>query len=211
MQDRSVDERKTPSRTPREEKHPELHNALRFLREQARLGQAEVAERVRERGTSLSAVYYSQCERGLRYPSPPLLDTILDVLGSDQAQLAVMLIAPPWRAQAAGEVVPEPGSGHYRTRRSSPKPLMRGLTAYAGGPEAVSFGATPQDQAKGLMPSAQMLNSMAARSDASYAGPAPYDAEREAALDEILEGARELPRADLLTVRGVVRSMRRRD
>ena len=81
--------------------HPELGQALRFLRARSGLSQARVADQVSARGGRLTAVWLSRIESaadrgGGPYPSVALLDRILTVLGSDRAELERLLSERPW-------------------------------------------------------------------------------------------------------------------
>ena len=88
-------------------RHPELGQALRFLRARSGLSQARVAERVTARGGRVTAVWLSRIESaadrgGGPYPSVVLLDRILAVLGSDRAELERLLGERPWARVAEG-------------------------------------------------------------------------------------------------------------
>ena len=81
--------------------HPELGQALRFLRARSGLSQARVAEAVSARGGRMTPVWLSRIESapdrgGGPYPSVTLLDRILAVLGSSRAELEYLLRECPW-------------------------------------------------------------------------------------------------------------------
>jgi transcriptional regulator with XRE-family HTH domain len=89
--------------------HPELGQALRFLRARRGLSQAKLAEQVSARGGRLTSVWLSRIESAADragasgpYPSVPLLDRILGVLGSDRAELEALLRERPWMRVAEG-------------------------------------------------------------------------------------------------------------
>ena len=87
--------------------HPELGQALRFLRARSGLSQARVADQVSARGGRLTAVWLSRIESaadrgGGPYPSVALLDRILTVLDSDRAELERLLSERPWGRVAEG-------------------------------------------------------------------------------------------------------------
>ena len=94
--------------------HPELGQALRFLRARSGLSQARVADQVAARGGRLTAVWLSRIESaadrgGGPYPSVALLDRILTVLGSDRAELERLLRERPWGR--VGEGASRAGAG----------------------------------------------------------------------------------------------------
>lgn len=87
--------------------HPELGQALRFLRARSGLSQARLAERVTARGGRVTPVWLSRIESaadrgGSVYPSVVLLDRILTALGSDRAELERLLGERPWSPIAEG-------------------------------------------------------------------------------------------------------------
>ena len=93
--------------------HPELGQALRFLRARSGLSQARVAEQVTARGGRVTPVWLSRIESaadrgGGPYPSVVLLDRILTVLGSDRAELERLLGERPWSPVAEGAEWEEP-------------------------------------------------------------------------------------------------------
>jgi transcriptional regulator with XRE-family HTH domain len=82
-------------------RHPELGQALRFVRARSGLSQARVAREVSARGGRLTPVWLSRVESaadrgGGPYPSLVLLDRILAVLGSSRAELERLLAERPW-------------------------------------------------------------------------------------------------------------------
>ena len=87
--------------------HPELGQALRFLRARSGLSQARVAEAVSARGGRMTPVWLSRIESaadrgGGPYPSVALLDRILAVLGSSRAELERLLRERPWARVGEG-------------------------------------------------------------------------------------------------------------
>jgi transcriptional regulator with XRE-family HTH domain len=93
--------------------HPELGNALRYLRARRGLSQAGVAAEVSGRGGRLTSVWLSRIESGADraggpYPSMPLLGRILATLGSDQAELESLLRERPWTGVGEGDEWAEP-------------------------------------------------------------------------------------------------------
>jgi transcriptional regulator with XRE-family HTH domain len=78
--------------------HPELPNALSWLRNRLKMTQREVAE-----AAGISQVYYSQIERGAlsaegltKFPSVPTLDLVLGAVNSDFDELEGLLVHKPW-------------------------------------------------------------------------------------------------------------------
>jgi transcriptional regulator with XRE-family HTH domain len=129
--------------------HPELGQALRFLRARRGLSQARVADQVSARGGRLTAVWLSRIESaadrgGGPYPSVALLERILTVLGSDRAELERLLRERPWGRVAEGaewddaaRVVASPGAGG-RARAIAPSPAIA-----AAPPGAAAGGTAP--------------------------------------------------------------------
>ena len=189
------------ARTPKESRHPELGQALRWLRHRSKLTQGEVTERVRARGASLSNIYYSQCERGAdnKYPSPELLDHLLEVLGCDREMLAGLLKTLPWRQT--------PTSSNYRSSSlgAKPKALFAGptrgyidvnSTQCALSPEQFAAASVGPDQSGQLFTSPQL--------DLEASDPLAAEAA------ELLENYQAVPRAEQLQLLGLARTMIKR-
>ena len=88
-------------------RHPELGQALRFVRARSGLSQARVAREVSARGGRLTPVWLSRIESaadrgGGPYPSLVLLERILVVLGSSRAELERLLAERPWARVGEG-------------------------------------------------------------------------------------------------------------
>jgi len=93
--------------------HPELGQALRYLRARRGLSQAAVADQVVAGGGRLTSVWLSRIESaadraGGPYPSLPLLERILATHGSDRAELEALLRERPWARVAEGSEWDEP-------------------------------------------------------------------------------------------------------
>lgn len=161
---------------------PEAGTAIAFLRKRAGLTQGQLAERVSAGGGSLSAVYLSQIERGARTPSAPMLQTILDQVGSDEAELGQVATSISVERSRTGD----PTQAYLRHARTpgAPAPLADDLstafTAAPVGPDVWRRLAAPDPvEAVGAAPELTELGAL-------YAG---------------------LPRADQLTVLGFVRQI----
>ena len=116
--------------------HPELGQALRFLRARSGLSQARVAEAVTARGGRMTAVWLSRIESaadrgGGPYPSVVLLDRILAVLGSSRGELERLLGERPWARVGEGAEWEEAAAG--RPRRAPAPGVARGAGARAAG------------------------------------------------------------------------------
>lgn len=143
--------------------HPDLPQALAWLRARQRLTQKDVASDVSDSGASLSVSYYAELERGRSAPSKKTLGAVLDALGSDEAELAGILETKPWEQ-------PSFGSPAYRVTRSTPR-TMRGLASpgaaifstQVGGVAAQAHAAA--DLADQAMPSSRTHGEVAELSD----------------------------------------------
>ena len=115
--------------------HPELGQALRFLRARSGLSQARVADQVSARGGRLTAVWLSRIESaadrgGGPYPSVVLLDRILAVLGPT---------APSWSgccASAPGGAWGRAPSGKRPRRRRRSRQRRASQRSRRGGAAA---------------------------------------------------------------------------
>lgn len=119
--------------------HPELREALRYLR--GALRQADVVERMREAGEGISVVWLSQLETGKGHPTHATLDALLRALGSDRGQLERLLEERPWKVAegdewAAAAATPPPPS----ERRVAPPPPPHDTFAIIAA-EAAELGA----------------------------------------------------------------------
>ena len=114
--------------------HPELGQALRFLRARSGLSQARVAEAVSARGGRMTPVWLSRIESaadrgGGPYPSVALLDRVLAVLGSSRAELERLLRERPWARVGEGAEWAEAAAGGSGRRRRSRGGAPRGAAA----------------------------------------------------------------------------------
>ena len=166
--------------------HPELGQALRFLRARSGLSQARVADQVSARGGRLTAVWLSRIESapdrgGGPYPSVALLDRILTVLGSDRAELERLLRERPWGRVGEGAEWEEGAA-----RAAAPHPPA-GASPPAAAPRAVAPPPTAAPAAAAFrVPASPDLAAEAAELGARYARLP------RAAQLELLERAREL-------------------
>jgi transcriptional regulator with XRE-family HTH domain len=92
--------------------------ALRWLRASVGLRQSEVASNASDHGQELSVPYYSECERGTKFPSQAKLDVILEALGTNRSELDELLDQQPW----SGEEV---RYQHYRSATTPPTRLRQ--------------------------------------------------------------------------------------
>ncbi|MGH2885830.1 MAG: helix-turn-helix domain-containing protein [Solirubrobacteraceae bacterium] len=114
--------------------HPELPNALGWLRGRVRMTQSEVAQ-----AAGITSVYYSQLERGAvnsegsaKYPSVSALQSVLQALSSDMDELDGLLAHKPWVD------TPETLRRASRMNRASPRPALYGEVKLASAPAATT-------------------------------------------------------------------------
>jgi transcriptional regulator with XRE-family HTH domain len=81
--------------------YPELGDALRWLRRQSGLTQQNLTEQTQYQGSPISKIFYSECERGSKWPSPEALGEILKVLGQNEQTFQDLLAARPWMRDKA--------------------------------------------------------------------------------------------------------------
>jgi transcriptional regulator with XRE-family HTH domain len=174
--------------------HPELGQALRFLRARSGLSQARVADQVSARGGRLTAVWLSRIESaadrgGGPYPSVALLDRILTVLGSDRAELERLLRERPWGRVGEGaeweEAAPAAVGRPAESRAPASPALGVALSSAAASPPPTIPGAP--------------------RAAASSAATPPPDVAAEAA--ELGARYARLPRAAQLELLARVREL----
>jgi transcriptional regulator with XRE-family HTH domain len=174
-------------------RHPELGQALRFLRARSGLSQARVADAVSARGGRLTAVWLSRIESaadrgGGPYPSVALLDRILTVLGSDRDALERLLRERPWGRVGEG--------AEWDEAASAGEPPRGGGPARHGGAAAASRGGGPATAgeaaaARGDRPATPGAAAADVAAEAAELG-ARYARLSRAAQLELLARAREL-------------------
>ncbi len=126
--------------------HPGLPDALRWLRHEARLTQAQAAQ-----GAGLSVIYYKQLELGHRRPSAEALERVAAALGSSRGGLAALLARPPWGTTP-------PPRGGARPSRNSPRPAAyleaarASMAARPGAAWSDPVAAAPPAPAPGVPP-----------------------------------------------------------
>jgi len=123
--------------------HPELGDALRYLRARRDLSQARLAERVTASGRRVTSVWLSRienpdpdAEKPGPYPSVLLLERILAVLGADLDELGRLLADRPWTRVDEGAEWADAGAAPAFAAASA-GPRSAGRAAVMAEPAAV--------------------------------------------------------------------------
>lgn len=175
------------------EKVPDLGRALRWVREEQRLTQDEIADAVTEAGESLSKVYYGQIERGERYPSAKKLDAICASMDTDAERVHLVAVTRPWERMLS---------------KKAPLGLSMDKARYRVRGDKLSPRASAKYDSRALADESEAMFEMQMHSLADLpaaTSPAPPDTETA----ELLAIFQRLPRNDQLTILGMVRALGR--
>jgi transcriptional regulator with XRE-family HTH domain len=188
-----------------EEKIPGLGEALKWLREDQRATQQEIAD-----ASGLSKVYYGQIERGERYPAPQPMEDLCRALGVDEQRVKIVAATRPWE-QLAYE---SRSASAYRVRKKPveldafmdmDEPQLEMQVERQSLVESSDKGMFSRRRRSAAVPFGRSMDAVEVSASVAPTPALPIDTDSA----ELMAIYQKLSRTDQLTVLGVARSLGR--